>query len=240
MTTAATSDRITFVRHHEPDGWIESVAREMADILEHGIRQTGRARMLLSGGTTPAPVYQALAELPVQWDRVEVGLVDERWLSPQDRDSNAWLVRDSFLQRAEGAHFDPLVRVGKPLSECVHSANLHARHSQAPCLAVLGMGSDGHTASLFPGARDLHVALESPQPYAALDATGCPVANDWHLRITLTPHGLAPIGARLLLLRGQQKLDVLDAALQSTDVSRYPVLAAIAAPGPKLRVHWCA
>ncbi|MGV8960393.1 MAG: 6-phosphogluconolactonase [Stenotrophomonas sp.] len=240
MTPAVTSERITFVRHREPDGWIESVAQEMADILEHGIQQRGRARMLLSGGTTPAPVYQALAELPVQWDRVEVGLVDERWLSPQDRDSNAWLVRDSFLQRAEGAHFDPLVRVGKPLAECVHSANLHAQHSQPPCLAVMGMGNDGHTASLFPGARDLHRALESPLPYASLDASGCPAANAWHLRITLTPHGLAPIGARLLLLRGQKKLDVLNAALQSNDVLRYPVLTAVAAPGPKLRVHWCA
>ncbi len=240
MTTAVASDRITLIRHSEPDGWIEGVAREMAKILAHEIQQRGRARMLLSGGTTPAPVYQALAEMPVEWDRVEVGLADERWLSPQDSDSNAWLVRASFLDRAEGAHFDPLVRVGKPLAECVHSANLHAQHSQPACLAVLGMGNDGHTASLFPGARDLHLALDSPLPYASIDASGCPVANNWHLRITLTPHGLARVGTRLLLLRGQQKLDVLNAALESNNVARYPVLAAVAAPGPRLRVHWCA
>lgn len=242
MTTAVASDRLTLVRHTNPDEWIESVAREMAGILGHEIQQHGRARMLLSGGTTPAPVYQALAEMPQEWewDRVEVGLADERWLSPQDRDSNAWLVRDSFLNRAEGAHFDPLVRVGKPLAECVHTANLHAQHTQPACLVVLGMGNDGHTASLFPGARDLHRALDSALPYSSLDATGCPVANDWHLRITLTPRGLADIGTRLLLLRGQKKLDVLNAALESNDVSRFPVLAAITAPGSKLRVHWCA
>jgi 6-phosphogluconolactonase len=237
---AAVSDRITLVRHANPEAWTDGVAKEMETVLAHEIEQRGRARMLLSGGTTPAPVYETLAELPLEWARVEVGLADERWLSPQDRDSNAWLVRNSFLKHAEGAHFDPLVRIGKPLAECVHDANLQTQHSQPACLVVLGMGNDGHTASLFPGSRDLGRALASTQTYAALDATGCPVANGWPLRITLTPQGFAPIGTRLLLLRGQQKLDVLNAALESNDVARYPVLAAINAPGPRLRVHWCA
>lgn len=141
MTALDTQDRFTLIRHGDADAWIEAVAAEMAQLLNQEITAFGRARMLLSGGTTPAPVYQALAELDVHWDRVEVSLVDERWLSPQDRDSNAWLVRESFLTRAEGAHFDPLVRVGKPLAECVYTANLQAQHSQRPCLSVLGMAT---------------------------------------------------------------------------------------------------
>lgn len=237
--TLPVSDRFVLVRHPDAEAWSENVAREMAGILTGEIRARGRARMLLSGGSTPAPVYARLSEHPLEWARVEVGLADERWLSPQDRDSNAWLVRENFLKLAEGAHFDPLVRVGKPLAECVHDANLLASHSQPPCMVVLGMGNDGHTASLFPGSRDLELALGSTLPYAALDATGCPVANDWHLRITLTPHGLAPIGKRLLLLRGKQKLAVLENALESGDVRKYPVLAAINAPGTPLQVHWC-
>ncbi|MGH8043463.1 MAG: 6-phosphogluconolactonase [Stenotrophomonas sp.] len=239
MNRLDVSDRYTLVRHGDADGWIEAVAAEMAQILNHDITAYGRARMLLSGGTTPAPVYQALAELDVQWDRVEVSLVDERWLSPQDRDSNAWLVRESFLSRAEGAHFDPLVRVGKPLPECVYTANLQAQHSQAPCLGVLGMGNDGHTASLFPASKDLARALESTLPYAALDATGCPGANQWPLRITLTPHGLRQCGQRLLLLRGKQKLEVLKQALESNNAQLYPILNAINIEGAKLRIHWC-
>ncbi|WP_449466546.1 6-phosphogluconolactonase [Stenotrophomonas humi] len=235
---AAVSDRITLIRHANEAEWIEDVAKEMETILTQEVQQRGRARMLLSGGTTPAPIYELLAEQPLEWARIEVGLADERWLSPQDRDSNAWLVRNSFMNLAEGAHFDPLVRVGLPIAECVHSANLLAAHSQPACLVVLGMGNDGHTASLFPGSRDLERALQSNQTYASLDATGCPVAKDWHLRITLTPHGLAPINNRLLLLRGKQKLEVLNAAIESGDVHTYPVLAAINAPGSKLRVHW--
>ena len=114
MTPTLHDDRIEFIPHGDADGWIEAVAAEMAQTLNHDINEVGRARILLSGGTTPAPVYQALAELDVHWDRVEVSLADERWLSPQDRDSNAWLVRENLLKRAEGAHFDPLVRIGKP------------------------------------------------------------------------------------------------------------------------------
>lgn len=233
------SERISLVRYDDPDEWIEAAAAEIGQVLRQEIDARGSARMLLSGGTTPAPVYQALAELPLDWSKLEVGLVDERWLSPQDSDSNAYLVRQSFLERAEGARFEPLVRVGKPLQDCVHAANLHARHAQVPCVAVLGMGGDGHTASLFPGATDLSKALANPLPYAALDATGCPGANTWPLRITLTPAGLAPIGQRLLLLRGKQKLDVLNKALAGSDAHEYPIRVALDAPGARLRVHWC-
>ncbi|MCF5965735.1 6-phosphogluconolactonase, partial [Xanthomonas perforans] len=189
---------------------------------------------------TPAPVYESLAHRPLDWSRVEVGLVDERWLSPQDQDSNAWLVNHSFLTHAPAATFIPLVRPGKQLPECVHTANLQAKHAEPACLAVLGMGGDGHTASLFPGATDLPKALASPQPYASLDATGCPGSNQWPLRITLTPAGLASIPTRLLLLRGKQKLDVLQAALAGDDVNEYPIRVALQQPGPRLRVHWCA
>jgi len=232
-------EQVSLIRYADDDAWIEGIAEEMGQILEHEVERRGQARMLLSGGTTPAPVYEALALQTLAWDKVEVGLVDERWLSPQDRDSNAWLVRHSLLERTEGAHFTPLVRQGKSLAECVHDANLHATHAVAPCLAVLGMGNDGHTASLFPGSTDLPRALASRQPYAALDATGCPGANQWPLRITLTPAGLAACGTRLLLLRGKQKLEVLDAALAGDDPHEYPIRVAIQQPGPHLRVHWC-
>jgi len=188
-------EQISLIRHDDAEAWIEGVAQEMASILGHEIGKRGHARMLLSGGTTPAPVYEALALQALEWNKVEVGLVDERWLSPQDRDSNAWLVRHSLLERAEGLQFSPLVRQGKTLPDCIHDANLHANHAAPPCLAVLGMGGDGHTASLFPGAIDLPKALASQQPYAALDATGCPGANSWPLRVS---HWARPAGVRVM------------------------------------------
>jgi 6-phosphogluconolactonase len=231
--------RIALIRHEDDDAWTEAIAEELGSLLAHAIEKDGQARMLLSGGTTPAPVYERLATRSLDWRKVETGLVDERWLSPQDPDSNAYLVQHSLLDLAEGMQFAPLVRPGKPIDECVHLANLQARHAVPACVAVLGMGGDGHTASLFPGASELPKALANPLPYAALDATGCPGSNSWPLRITLTPAGLAAAGTRLLLLRGEQKLEVLQAALAGSDPLEYPIRAAIDLPGPNLRVHWC-
>ena len=232
-------ERIELIRHADEAGWIQAVADEMGALLEQEISARGQARMLLSGGTTPAPIYEMLANRPLDWSKVEAGLVDERWLSPQDPSSNAWLVEQSLLQHADGISFAPLVRPGQPIEECVRLANLQADHGAAACVAVLGMGNDGHTASLFPGSRDLQAALDAPTAYAALDATGCPGSNQWPLRITLTRAGLAATGVRLLLLRGEQKLQVLQAALSSNDPLQYPILNAIDLAGPRLRVHWC-
>lgn len=240
----ADLERIVFQEYPDTERWADGVARETRQILAYELKQRDQARLLLSGGTTPAPTYQALAESHLDWSRVEVGLVDERWLSPQDRDSNARLVREKLLapiaMRNDGeARFEPLVRVGTSLAESVHAANLHANHAAPPCLAVLGMGGDGHIASLFPGSANLGKALASKQPYAGLDASGCPGAGQWPLRITLTPAGLAQVKNRLLLIRGHEKRALLQRALAGDDVQELPIRLAISAPGTRLRVHWC-
>lgn len=241
LSSAQTGSRISLVRYRDAEDWSEGAAAEIAALLGKEIRRSGHARLLLSGGTTPRPVYETLADNEqLDWSRLEVGLVDERWLSPDDSDSNAWLVRNSLMRHIDGAHFEPLVRPGLPLAECVHAANVHAQHAAAPCLAVLGMGGDGHTASLFPGSLSLPKVMSSQLLYASLDATGCAGANKWPLRITLTPAGLARADNRLLLLRGKDKLEVLEAALDGHDPMEYPIRVAMDLPGPQLRVHWCA
>src|SRR5690606_28505609 len=151
--------RIEWIAHSDAESWVHGVAAEMVKALDEELAARGAARMLLSGGTTPAPVYAQLAVAQLDWPQVTVGLVDERWLSPQDSASNTRLVRECLLERAEIGHFETLVREGLSLPEAVHAANLEAGHAPDACLAVLGMGNDGHTASLFPGSRDLDRAL---------------------------------------------------------------------------------
>ena len=231
--------RVQWFSHDDPEDWIHAAAADMERCLAAELAAHGHARMLLSGGTTPAPVYAQLAVAPLDWNRVTVGLVDERWLSPRDSASNARLVREHLLDRADVGRFEPLVREGLSLAESVHAANLEARHAPEACLAILGMGNDGHTASLFPGAEGLERVLACTQPYAALDATGCPVAGDWPLRITLTPAGLARTRQRLLLLRGKAKREVFARALEADDLLELPIRAAIGTGAGPLRVHWC-
>ena len=234
-----SNTRVEWHEHPDPESWVHAAATDLERILAVELAIRGQARMLVSGGTTPAPVYAQLAVAPLDWRRITVGLVDERWLSPRDSASNTRLVRESRLDRADVGHFEPLVREGLSLAESVHAANLEAAHAADACVAVLGMGNDGHTASLFPGSADLERALASELPYAALDATGCPVAGEWPLRITLTPAGLARTRHRLLLLRGEAKRQMLARALDGDDVRELPIRVALDIGIEPLRVHWC-
>ncbi len=233
---AATPDPV-FHCHPDANRWAAAAADAIARALQEALAQRERARLLLSGGTTPAPAYAALSRHELDWSRVDVALVDERWLLPDDPDSNARLVREHLLQnRAAAARFEAITQPGRTLDDAVACANAHAR--QPAAAAVLGMGDDGHTASLFPGMHGLDRALGSERPYVAVDARDCPGARQWAKRISLTPAGLRYARTRLLLLRGENKRQVFERALADGDPHRWPVLVALQGETP-LQVHWC-
>jgi 6-phosphogluconolactonase len=205
--------------------------------LGETLRERERTRLLLSGGSTPAPVYRALALLDLDWKRVDAALVDERWLQPDDPDSNTRLVRETLLHGpAAAAHFEGLTRAGQTIEEAVRVANLHAH--QSADVVVLGMGDDGHTASLFPRMRGLDEALASEQAYVAVDTAGCPGAGRFARRISLTPAGLAPSHARFLLIRGAAKRALFERAVDGDNVRELPIRLAFTTPGASLQVHW--
>jgi 6-phosphogluconolactonase len=218
--------------------WADAAAGDIASALTDALAKQDRVRLLLSGGTTPAPVYERLAHADLDWTRVDVGLVDERWLPADDAHSNTWLLRDRLLRdKAAHAHFEPFANAGDSLEDAVQAANLDAR--QPADIVVLGMGGDGHTASLFPGMHGLAQALASPQAYVAVDASGCPGAGPWPRRISLTPAGLAQATTRMLLIRGEDKRALLHRALGGDDALELPIRIAFTMPGARLRVHWC-
>ena len=228
---------VAFHDHGNDDQWAWAAAVSVTAALRRELEARPRARLLVSGGTTPAPVFHALSQAPLDWSRVDIALVDERWLLPDDPDSNASLVREHLLRgHAAEARFESLTRPGRSIDAAVADANLLA--ANPPGIVLLGMGSDGHTASLFPHMRGLDDALTSPNPYVAVDASGCPGAGSWPLRISLTPAGLAPATTRLLLLRGSDKRDVFERALAGDDPREMPVRMAFRTPGATLHVHW--
>ncbi|OGT56533.1 MAG: hypothetical protein A3E01_10655 [Gammaproteobacteria bacterium RIFCSPHIGHO2_12_FULL_63_22] len=226
-----------WIRHADASRWASAIAGITADALRADLAVGDGARLLVSGGTTPAPVYRELTLHGLDWGRVRVALVDERWLPPGDADSNAELVRETLLDGpAAAARFEPILMPDRSLDESVRTAN---RMSRPASIALLGMGPDGHTASLFPGASSLAQALAASDDYVSFDAAGCAGAGAWPLRISITPAGLAKARHRLLLVRGEPKRRLLERAIAGDDVSELPVRALFALPGNPLQIHWC-
>ena len=224
--------------HADEEEWLRAVVGDVSYNLQRSLEARGSARLLLSGGTTPAPVHRALAQTMLPWSRIRVGLVDERWLPGDDAASNARLVRETLLDAGAGqALFEPMLLPPEhSLEQSVLDAN---RNDLDGAIALLGMGEDGHTASLFPHTPGLPAALAAADDYVAVDASAAPVAQPWPTRISITPTGLARCAARLLLLRGERKRGVLLRALDGDDALALPVRAAFALPGAPLRIHWC-
>jgi 6-phosphogluconolactonase len=207
----------------------------VAAMLRLGLWQRGDASLLVSGGRSPVPFLRALSQRKLEWSRVSVSLVDERWLPPDHPDSNAGLVRASLLQgAASAARFVPLY--GGEANPEAGLAACEERLSKLPRpfdAVVLGMGEDGHFASLFPGVAGLAGLLAPGAP--AVAATRPPAAA--HARISLSLPALLDAHNLVLQITGERKLAVLeDAAAPDADALARPVAALLRQTAVPLRV----
>jgi 6-phosphogluconolactonase len=234
---------VRFHVHPNEEALTSAVTDALVAALTAGRARRGAALGLLSGGGTPVPVYRALAGRMADWSGITLALVDDRWVPTDDAGSNARMVRETLLAgQAGGPPFWPLTEEARDRAADVAAANAHyaaSAHSAELSIVLLGMGDDGHTASLFPGSPDLDRALASTEAYVALDAHACPGAGAYPLRITLTPAGWSPARQRLLMIRGAHKRAVFERALAQADARALPVYAAAATGAGPLDVHWC-
>jgi 6-phosphogluconolactonase len=215
----------------------KELAEAVADRIRSAIAERGEAAIAVSGGSTPSRFFQALGKTrDIEWEKVIVTLVDERWVDETNDRSNAMLVNEKMLQGpAAVARFFPLYSGGDaPTLERVAQTN--ALLAQLPprfAAVVLGMGNDGHTASFFPGGDTLAEALEGQGPALALSAPGA-----GEPRITLTLPRLLHTDALYLHIEGDEKAATLDAALGEGPVEDMPVRAVLRSDLP-VSVYWC-
>lgn len=220
------------------DALAADLAGYIAQRLQAATAARGSALLAVSGGRTPVRLFEALSHGPVDWARVVVMLVDERWVGEDSERSNARLVRRHLLQgpaaaaRFVGLHGTaPDVDAGRDAVE----ATL-ATLPWPLTVAVLGMGDDGHTASFFPGGDRLAACLDpaTPRRVETLRAAGA-----GEPRLTLTLPVLLAAETLVLHIEGAGKRTVLERALGPGPVEALPVRAVLRGTGAPIEVWWC-
>jgi 6-phosphogluconolactonase len=213
------------VRRFVAEQWADGVAEAIAATLREAIAARGLATLMLAGGSTPAPVYRALVGKDVDWSRVHFFWGDERDVPPDDAESNFRMARETLLEPlgigAQDARVHRIPTEETPDADAdLYEQNLRFFFKLGPGerphfdLILLGMGEDGHTASLFPGtaAVEEKKRLVVANPVPALQQT----------RITVTFPLINAARAIFVLVRGAGKAERLRAVLEGPP-NRYPI-----------------
>lgn len=218
-----------------PDQVALALADAVAEVLASRLEQAEQASLVVSGGSTPLPFFKALAQKSLAWSRVDVLLADERWVPEDHPDSNTRLVKASLLQGpAAAARYLSLKQPGDTPAEGLAAASAAVADLELPLdVVILGMGNDGHTASLFPDAPELAHALSAACPDRVAPASP---PSQSQQRITLTRPVLQGARFTALHLKGQDKLDTLQRALAEPDNLAAMPIRAFLTPG--LNLFW--
>jgi len=216
---------------------VEALATRISDLLRDGIHRRGQASLAVSGGSTPIPLFAKLAEMDLEWNKVTVSLVDERWVEPEARDSNENLVRTWLLRsKAATARFIPMKTPASTATQGEEACAILQRAIPLPhdCL-ILGMGNDGHTASLFPGAKNLDAAVDLHSGMICM-AMQPPAAS--HERMTLTLPAILASRQLFLHLQGEEKKKTLALARKEGDAREMPIRYILRQKTTPLAVYW--
>jgi 6-phosphogluconolactonase len=212
------------------------LAHDVQEKLAEIIRKRRKASLALAGGTTPGPLYDALSNAPLAWEKVSVTLTDERWVHPQDPASNEYLIRDMLLRRrAATATFVPFKTNHAKASGGAATTEKRIAPIMPFDIVLLGMGPDGHIASLIPGAEGYDAAVDPDGTKKvagihALNAAGSPE------RMTLTISGILSSRRVILLFMGQDKLNVYNEAKAGAGAS--PIKELLAQKKVPVHAFW--
>ncbi|GAA4106473.1 6-phosphogluconolactonase [Aminobacter aganoensis] len=212
-----------------------SLASTVAKVLRAAIGRRGEAFLAVSGGTTPGRFFAALSKEALDWSKVTVTLVDERFVPESSPRSNAALAKAKLLQnQASEARFAPLFHEAATVEKGADLADTDIRALPWPLDAtILGMGGDGHTASFFPDADGLDALLDPASTRIVMpvhaDSAGEP-------RLTLTLPALVGAGLVVVHIEGAEKRSVIEAALAAE--TGLPIRAVLDRAPRAAEIYW--
>jgi 6-phosphogluconolactonase len=224
-------------KHSDSESLSRALSGQLAGNLRAAIAARGLASLVVSGGKSPMRFFELLRVADLDWSRVCIALADERWVDPSDAGSNEKLVRDVLLKEAAAAARFIGLKNGAPTPDlgAVSAWETFARVPRPFDAVVLGMGDDGHTASLFPNSPNLSSALNQTA------AAGCvgmwsPVAP--HPRLSLNLSALLDSRRIVLLITGAEKWKTYAAASSEGPVQEMPIRAVLRQRRTPVEVMW--
>lgn len=222
----------------EPE-MFQALANEIVTRLSAGVAAHGAASLVCSGGTTPGALYDVLSASDAPWDKVSVTLSDERWVPPSSDASNEKLVRTRLLKnRAASAKLVPMKTAAADPHTAEESVSRAIAAMPRPFdVTLLGMGNDGHTASMFPGSDGLEKALDTSSPLLVRAIRPVNFAETGE-RMSLTLRAILDSRLIVILVKGEAKLDTYRAALTGPNIREMPVRAVLQQSKTPVQVYW--
>lgn len=221
---------LDLMKYPDRDMLAIDLADKIAVELKNALRNQERATLIVPGGSTPAPVFDDLCAAKIDWGRVDVMLSDERWVPEADPASNAAMLRKRlFVDQAKEANFVPFYRDGMTPEDAIAELESAIVPMLPASVALVGMGADMHTASLFPNGDNLQLGLDANAPtLVAMRAPGLP-----QVRISLSARVLREAISLHLVVTGNDKLEAVKKA-RKLDAKEAPISALL----DDALIHW--
>jgi 6-phosphogluconolactonase len=220
------------------DEMAEAVAGDVGFIIESALDARGASLIAIPGGNTPLPIYAKLTSAKLAWKKVTVIPTDDRLVGVESELSNARAIAKAFLPT--GARVIPIATVLNDYRQAGNAADARLQDLPwPPDLVWLGMGKDGHTASIFPGP-DLKDALDAPKARRAVGVMPDPLPAEAPVpRVTLTRAAILSARTILVTITGKEKKEILEQAISDGQSSKLPIGRVLAETEQPIDIHWC-
>ena len=215
---------------------VHNLSLNIIAILQKAIQDKGSASLIVSGGSTPKPLFEELSSFEIPWDKVKIAQCDERWIPTSNKDSNEKLVKDYLLKNfAKKAQFISMYQEDIEIQKAETICSKIYKEELFPFdVIILGMGGDGHTASIFPNNIKLEEAFNEENSLC-VSMTPSDAPYD---RMSLTKNAILSADNIYLHFEGEEKQKVYKKVLEGIDSKQMPIASILNQDNKIIEVYY--